>query len=371
MIYRETDIEALKAPDVMHAYCAAALGAGKRFGNVWKYPCPFGAHTRLKLEVAERNGAGVAICRACNQGGTVFDIAAAVLGVDRRAEFAKCVQEVAEKTGAYLATDDAPRPRRKSARMLPPPPRMMDEPAPEYLPPDEERAALDMVRAAAAAPDAMMRHAAALGLPADAVMFHTDIADAAPFGLLGLDARGALVYVYTMKDDAGAVRVTMTKRRALPGETPRFLAHGRKCNLWGADAARNARRVVIAEGESDTLALRAAFWIWADIWAKDAPETYPAPGAFPVVLGKPDAGTFRETWARALRGKDAIIAADNDDAGRAGARATAAALLAAGACRVFIWHAPAPAKDARAALDAARPWLLAENVMNTKTLFEQ
>ena len=373
MRYRETDIEALKAPDVMHSYCAAALGPGRRFGNVWKYPCPFGAHARLKLEVAEKDGAGVAICRACGKGGTVFDIAAAVLGVGRRAEFLRCVQSVAEKTGAHLMPeDDGPAPRRRAAHAralqghckpaaLPPPP-------PEWLPPQDEAAALDMVRRAAAAPDAVRRHAAALGLPADAFLYHTDM-EAAPCGMLGIDERGALVYVYTRIID-GRPRVSMTKRRALPGESPRFLAHGRKCHLWGADAARAAARVIITEGESDALAMRAAFWAWADSWAHESPETYPPANVFPAVVAKPDAGTFRDEWARELMEKDVILCADADEAGSKGAQATAAALHAAGVRRVFIWTPPPPAKDARAALDTARPWKLAENVITHKKLVQ-
>lgn len=375
MRYREADIEALKAVDVMHAYCSAVLGQGKLFGRVWKYPCPFGSHTRLKLEVAERGGAGVAICRACNRGGSVFDIAAAVLGVDARRDFLRCVEEVAEKTGVRMAdAGSLPPSCRRSAHALPTPCRrpVADSGAQvEYLPAEDERSALEAVARAAGNEAAMRRHAAALGLPFEAVMFHTRAEEAAPLGLLGLTRDERLLYVYTARDAAGSLRVTMTKRRGMAGDKPRFLAHGRKCGLWGADAIADARRVIITEGESDCLALRASVWAWADAWAQDEPETFPPQASFPVVLAKPDAGTFRPSWAAALRGRDVILAADADTAGKDGAQRTANILREAGVRRVFLWTPEPPCKDARAALDVSRPWRLAESLfIDKKPLYE-
>lgn len=376
MKYSEADIEALKAPGVLHDYCAAALGAGKRFGNVIKYPCPFGAHTRLKLEVTEKNGNGVAYCHACGTGGTVFSVAAAVRGLDAQKDFLQCVEEVAERIGYRLTpADDAPPHTRRKPAAAPPPirraPAAPPPAAPVYLPAEHEQAAFEAVKRAAARPDKMKEHAAALGLPDSVLLFHTDEKEAAALGLLGLDAAGRLIYVYTARDAAGALRITMTKRRSRPGEMPRFMARGGKSALWGIAAARDAARVIITEGESDALAVRAAFWEWFTLWAQDSPDTLPAADIFPAICAKPDAGTFREAWAAELRGKDCILCADNDPAGEDGAKKTARILHAAGVRRVFIWHAPAPAKDARAALDAARPWLLADDIMLNKKLFEE
>ena len=375
------DITALKSPDVLHAYCRAALGAGKQVGRLIFYPCPYGAHSRPKLEVSERDGVGVAMCRACDRGGTVYDVAAGVLGLDARKDFPAVVQAVADAVG-YVLRDDAAETPRKSHRKrktgfsrplgaiaAPAQARPVEKPL-EYLPPDEEAAALDAVRRAADNPARMEEHAALLGLPLDAVMFHTDIQEAGALGLLGLGKGGRLLYVYTHRPAAGEpVRVVGVKTRNLPGVEPRFLMRGSKQMPWGWDSVDAAGLVFVTEGESDALAVRAALWAWLEDWAHNEPDTFPAADAWPVVVGKPDAGTFRDTWARRLVGKDVVLIVDNDDAGRKGAEKTAGILRAAGVRRVFVWTPPAGAKDARAALDAARPWLLADDLMvNRKEL---
>jgi len=372
------DITALKSPDVLHAYCRAALGAGKQVGRLMFYPCPYGAHSRPKLEVSERDGVGVAMCRACDRGGTVYDVASGVLGLDARKDFPAVVQAVADAVG-YVLRDDAPEMPRKSHRKrktgfsrplgavaAPAPAHPVEKPL-EYLPSDEEAAALDSVRHAAASPDALAWWADRLGLPLDVLMFHTDIQEAAPFGLLGLDERGRLLYVYTHRPAADEpVRVVGVKTRNLPGAEPRFLMRGSKQTPWGWDAVDSAGLVFITEGESDALAVRAAMWAWLDDWAHNEPDTYPDADVLPVVVGKPDAGTFREAWARRLVGKDVELIVDNDDAGRKGAEKTAGILRAAGVRRVFMWTPPAGAKDARAALDATRPWLLADDLLENR-----
>ena len=372
------DVAALKAPDMLHAYCRAALGAGKQVGRLTFYPCPWGAHSRPKLEVSERDGVGVAMCRACDCGGTVYDVAAGVLGLDVKKDFPAVVQAVADAVGYVLLEDAAEMPRKGrrkgktgfsrplGAVAAPAPARPVEKPL-EYLPPDEEAAALDAVRRAADNPARMAEHAALLGLPLDAVMFHTDIQEAGALGLLGLGKGGRLLYVYTHRPAAGEpVRVVGVKTRNLPGVEPRFLMRGSKQVPWGWDAVEAAGLVFVTEGESDALAVRAALWAWLDDWAHNEPDSFPAADAWPVVVGKPDAGTFRDTWARRLVGKDVVLIVDNDDAGRKGAEKTAGILRAAGVRRVFVWTPPAGAKDARAALDAARPWLLADDLMENR-----
>ena len=372
------DVVALKAPDVLHAYCRAALGAGKQTGRLMFYPCPWGAHSRPKLEVSERDGVGVAMCRACDRGGTVYDVAAGVLGLDARKDFPAVVQAVADAVGYVLRDDAAEMPRKCNRKRktcfsrplgavaVPAPARPVEKPL-EYLPPDEEAAALDAVRRAADNPARMKEHAALLGLPLDVVMFHTDIQEAGALGLLGLGKGGRLLYVYTHRPAAGEpVRVVGVKTRNLPGVEPRFLMRGSKQIPWGWDAVDAAGLVFVTEGESDALAVRAALWAWMDDWAHNEPDSFPAADAWPVVVGKPDAGTFRDTWARLLVGKDVVLIVDNDEAGRKGAEKTAGILRAAGVRRVFVWTPPAGAKDARVALDAARPWLLADDLMENR-----
>ena len=368
------DVSALKAPDVLHAYCRTALGAGKQVGRLMFYPCPWGAHSRPKLEVSERDGVGVAMCRACDRGGTVYDVAAGVLGVDARKDFPAVVRAVADAVGYVLREDTAEIPRKShrkgktgffrplGAVAAPAETRPVDKPL-EYLPANEETAALDAVRRAAENPARMAEHAALLGLPPDVMMLHTDIQEAGALGLLGLGKGGRLLYVYTHRPAAGeSVRVVGVKTRNLPGVEPRFLMRGSKQIPWGWDAVAAAGLVLVTEGESDALAVRAALWAWLDDWAHNEPDSFPAADAWPVVVGKPDAGTFRDEWARRLVGKDVELIVDNDDAGRKGAEKTAGILRAAGVRRVFVWMPPDGVKDARAALDAARPWLLADSL---------
>lgn len=376
------DVAALKAPDVLHTYCRAALGAGKKMGRLTFYPCPWGAHTRPKLEVTERDGVGVAMCRACDTGGTVFNVAAGVLGLDAKRDFPAVVQGVADTVGYTLRTDDTGMLKKRHRKRKPgfsrpldvvTPPAMKtpaDKPL-EYLPPDEEAAALAAVKRLADTPAAVARYAVLLGLPPDVLEYHTGTEEAAPLGLLGLDERGRLLYVYTHCPVAGAMpRVFAVKRRSFPGENPRFIMRGSPALPWGMDAVDAAGLILVTEGESDALAVRAAFWSWLDDWARNEPDTYPPSDALPAVIAKPSAGTFRETWTHRLKGKEVILVTDNDDAGRKGADKTAGILRAAGVRRVFLWTPPDGAKDARAALDTARPWLLADDILTSKQRIE-
>lgn len=385
--FTQADLAALKAADTARAYAERVLGAPKREGAAWYFPCPFHTHARPKLRIdAAPDGAGLAVCKADGVQGDVFTLAAAVLGLDARRDFAACVQDVAEKTGYTLRADapaDSRKPARRgrgNARRRPCPARVplaaaqnaagrADGAQVEYLPADEEAAALGAVRRAAGRPDLMARHADALGLPLSALLVHTDIADAAGLGLLGLDAAGRLLYVYTRRDDGGRVRVLMVKRRSLPDEVaqgaPRFLCRGSKQSLYGADAARGCGEVFITEGESDALAVRAAVWCFLDDWAHNSPDDFP-PDGLPAVVAKPDAATFRAAWADALRGKSVTLITDADDAGREGARKTAAVLRAAGVRRVFLWTPAGGAKDARAAFDMAHPCDLADDILERR-----
>lgn len=373
------DVEALKAPDVLRAYCERELGAGRRRGALTFYRCPWGSHTRLKLEVTEKNGVGLAMCRACNMGGSVLDVAAGVLGTDAKRDYAAVVEHVAEVVGYALRDDDTPRRgRRRQARRRFTPTRPQ-EPAGgenaakvEYLPADAEKAALEAVRRAACNPAAMARYADELGLPLRDLMTHTDM-ELAGRGLLGLSPDGHLLYVYACHDAAGAVRVLMVKMRSWPEEVAQgkqrfYCGKGEhKQALYGAGSIGASESVIITEGESDCLALRAALDAWLEYELHNEPYTYPPPELIPAVVAKPDAGTFRAVWAAPLRGRDAILCVDNDEAGRRGAAGTAAILKAAGACRVYAWSPAGECKDVREAFRHCNPCELIDNLLTHKT----
>ena len=374
MNIRQEDIDALKAPDVMHAYCERELGAGRRRGALTFYPCPWGVHERLKLEVTERNGCGVALCRACNRGGSVLDVAAGVLGMDARRDFTAVAEHVAQAVGFSLRGDVAPG-RRRAQRHVSVKPRQALERAedtpPLYLPAEAEKAALDAVRRAAAAPVAMACHALQLGLPTSCMTMHTDM-QLADCGLLGLSPRGHLLYVYSCHDATGAVRVQMVKQRSKPEEIAKgkqrfYCTKGsHKQALYGAGYIDVSGCVVITEGETDCLALRAALDTWLRYRLSCEPDSYPTRELIPSIVAKPDAGTFRAAWAEPLRGRDVILCVDNDEAGRKGAAATADILKAAGVCRVFAWFPPQNCKDARDAYRRLSPFDLIHSLLINK-----
>lgn len=374
------DINALRAPDVLHDYCRSVLGAGKRVGRLMFYPCPYGSHTRPKLEVAEKDGCGVAMCRACSRGGTVYDIAGAVNGLDPRKDFARCVQAVADAVG-YTLTDtgneNTPKKgnrRRKSAfsarsgvSTLPAMQKPAEKPL-EYLPADEEKKALDNVRRLAACSDMQARFAEMLNLPPWIIQSHADIQECACRGLLGVDDSNRLLYVYTHSpSDGEPVRVLGVKTRNPQGVQPRFLMRGSKQSLWGADDATPADVVILTEGESDALAVRASLECWLDAWTHEEIAINPPRMA---VLARPDAGTFRESWARALRGKAVILLTDADDAGQQGADKIADILHAAGVREIDRWQPRSGCKDARTAFDKNKPADLIRDIVTRKTSFK-
>ena len=381
MAISETDKQALRAPDVLHAYCRATLGEGKRVGRLMFYPCPYGAHTRPKLEVAEKDGDGVCLCRACNQGGDVFNVAAGVLGLDIRKDFEAVAKAVADAVGYVLRYDSAEMPRKgrrkrktgffrtggiSTRKAISPAVESRAAQPLEYRPPDEEAAALDAVERLRNTPGAIARFASELNLPAWIIHAHTDIQECASLGLLGIDWRERLLYVYTHTSaDSGRVRVLGVKTRNPKGSEHRFLMRGKKQALWGADFAAGASVVIMAEGESDALAVRASCDAWEEQERTTHPADFPLPDELPAIVARPDAKTFLDSWARAYRGKRVILLADNDGGtGEKGAKSTAEKLKNAGVLRVHIWTPPPGAKDARDVYDAARPWALFESIIS-------
>ncbi|MGN0820406.1 MAG: toprim domain-containing protein [Akkermansia sp.] len=376
MTITQNDLEALKGYDITRAYCEAALGQPVRRGRVLVFPCPFGTHTRPHLELADLGGVGITLCRSCNIGGTVLDVAAAVLGMDAHRNFAACVREVAERVGYTLHDEPADRGVRRGrprAALRPMRPALMPD-EPQDLPPPEQEKALRAVERARRNPQMMQAHAEALGLPLADLLAHTDPNDAAA-GLLGLDESDHLLYVYTHRGSDG-LHVLMVKTRSHPAEVargvPRFLCRGRKCALFGADLARRGggKDVYITEGESDALAVRAAFRQLLDYLSHNAPENYPGTGWMPAVLAKPDAGTFRADWATPFADTNVTLIADSDEAGLNGARKTAHVLYTAGADRVLLWTPSEGMKDARAALRLEYPMALAEDIFHNRKMIE-
>lgn len=372
------DVDALKAPDVLRTYCEHELGAGRRRGSLMFYRCPWGTHTRLKLEVTEKNGVGLAMCRACNCGGSVMDVAAGVLGMDAKRDFAAVVEHVAEVVGYALRDDDSPRrgkrrqARRRYTLTRPQEHRKnADAALVEYLPADEEKAALEAVRRAAGTPAAMARFSNELGLPLRALMTHTDM-ELAGRGLLGLSHDGHLLYVYTCCDAVGTVRVLMTKIRSWPNEISagkqRFYCGkgSHKHALYGADSIGVSECVIITEGESDCLALRAAQDEYLEYERCCVPDDYPPPEQIEAIVAKPDAGTFKPMWATPLHGRDVILCVDNDEAGRKGAADTAAILKDAGVCRVFAWSPTGGEKDVREAYRRCNSCALIDDIILKK-----
>lgn len=373
-----SDIAAIKAPDILHAYCAAQLGQPQRVGSVLKYPCPFGAHTRPKLEVSEVKGQGLAICRACNRGGSVIDIAAAVLGADpHTAEgLAVIMRDISEVTG-YRLTPTEPQGRRKrrgiAERVASAEPYRLGRPTtcanlipaaaqriaaaaaqasqaqPAGLPAELVAAARQAVQRLRHSPAAAVRHAATLGLPAAA------LDDAIMRGLLGQDESGRLCYLYHSGGTLAAVKVRHPK-----GHEPRFTCWkgSHKSLLWGCDSITPDSLIVMTEGESDAIAAGYSVQCLADALRSDGLTLPPV-----AVVARPDAGSVRPEWGAIIARHAVVLCVDADDAGRAGAARFVSELRAAGVTTVHIWTPPPPHKDARDAFRRDTPADLAESIL--------
>lgn len=372
MTINPTDKAVLLEPEYLHAYCSAKLGQPQRVGNLLVYPCPYGSHTRPKLQAREYQGRGRAKCWACGEGGTVFDVAAAVEGLDVKKDFPAVVQAVADAVGYVLHDDSSGTPKKSSRKrkacfsrpsgvVAPPTPDTPAEKPLESLPPDAQQRIRQCMRRAEDYPEKLREHADHLGIPFEELEFRTHL-DSLKYGGIGLDEYNRLIYIYAAKDNIFAA-----KTRNHAGHQPRFILQGSPALPWGMDDAEIAESVIITEGESDAMAIHASFYEYLEWVSHNAPDRYPRPELYPAIIAKPSASTFRAEWGERLRGKDVILVIDNDEAGLKGADKTAAALRASGVRRVFTWLPPDGCKDARAALDAARPWTLAENILTTKT----
>lgn len=365
------DKDTLLEPDYLHSYCSAKLGEPQRMGNLWIYPCPYGSHTRPKLQVREYQGKGLAKCWACGKGGTVYDVAASVEGLDVKKDFAAVVQAVADAVGYVLHDETDKRPHksiRKRKESFPRPSGVVAPLAPvtpaekplEYLPPDAQQRIRQCMQRADDNSEKLREHADQLGIPFEELEVRTHL-DSLKYGGIGLDEHGRLIYIYADKG-----QIFAAKTRNHEGRQPRFILRGSPALPWGMDDSADAETVIITEGESDTMAIHSSFYELMEWVSHNAPDRYPRYELLPAVIAKPSASTFNATCGAKLRGKDVILVVDNDEAGRNGAEKTAAVLRAAGVRRIFTWLPPDGCKDARAALDISRPWTLAENILTKK-----
>lgn len=383
--YGDTERDRLKTLSVMQSYCNAKLGSPKREGNAWMYDCPVGTHNRKKLRVQEHNGIGWAHCWACDWQGDIFDLAAAILRVDRDSRFGDLIEDIARTCGIPLRESTGTRPRRLSAADR----RNQDalrkiyreqaqtaspEPSPAAKPLNIEDVRASLARAAT--DTARMDYwARVLGIDAYYLRARAD-AELAPYGQLGLDAAGHLQYIYTDTDSAGKVIPVAVKTRNFPGEQPRmWYAAGAPTCLFGAAEIAHHRSIYITEGESDSLALNLALDCWRDLLMEEATDRNIPQIPFestPFAAAKPSAGTFKPEWARQLRGKVITLIVDRDPAGQAGAQKTADILRSLGCSTIYSWTPPPEyhAKDARDAYIHLRstPVDLIDNIQSTRQL---
>lgn len=386
--YSTQDLDALKSCEYLRAYCDAELGQAKREGGKARYECAFCGHSRPKMELREKDGHGCAVCVASGTHGDVFAVAQAL---HAGFSFAQAVEHVAQVVGYSLKPQCS---GRKGARYQGSTVMVKARHAPAIVSPahmpveflDEARQAQarEAVKRAIQRPEVLARHASLLSLPVEALSSHV-MKESAPHGMIGLDEHMRLVYVYLMRDAQGAYKATGFKVRSRPEDiakgAQRFYMYGKKASLWGAAALdvdvaaygdeprARVRTVIITEGESDCLAVRFSLlseWGELEHLCRNAPDDYPHPEHIPLVLARPDAGTFKPQWAVPLRGRDVILTVDNDETGEKKAQDVAQILQHAGVGKMSLWFPPDGKKDARAVFNRHAPHELINNILNNR-----
>lgn len=352
MIAKE-DIEELKKIGYIRAYCDKELVRQPVWvGTSSYYWCPWEEHTDAHLDVHEYKEKGNAHCWRCDKRGDIFDVAAAVLKKDVKKDFEEIVRHVAKAVGYELHEGGTAAGGKKvSTRWVgDDPARYRREPVAEeeeeiqFMSEEEVDEVWDAEKRARRERDVLASYAEELGLPFEALFFHADVTRM-EYGILGLTPEKRLLFVYTARDNEGRVRMTMTKQRGLAGEAQRFMCNkgAKKQVLFGEPMIEGSEYVIITEGESDTLAARYALRKWAEREGIPPDDG----GGLPVVVAKPDAGTFKARWARMLVGKKVILCIDNDDAGIKGAGKTCEVLRRCGVEDIHAWSAPKGVKDVR------------------------
>ncbi|MCC8149650.1 toprim domain-containing protein [Akkermansia sp.] len=376
------ELSDLKTPDALNEYCRRVLGPPQRHRGVMIYPCPFGTHTRFKLQVTEYQGEGRFKCWACDRGGDLFDLHAGMNAQDTQRDFPGILRGVCEILGVRLPDDDGtPIPARRRSGRPRPTPFMAVAPPGEtscfVSAPDE--AELDACRERLVLDERLAGELAAeLGLSPLMMLVHTD--RTLGRGLLGATEDRRLVYLYQANDEAGNTRYTGMKLRrrdnhpnlCLKLETGQWKSHGTMNSTegnphgirfmwsigkagapWGIHSAYGKRFVIVTEGESDCLAIGQALEGFRESYQQDVDPDTRRPyedrrgsleAMIPAVVAIPGAGGMKAGWDTLLAGKNVILALDADRAGREAAFKLRERLTAAG-CVIRDWMPPY--KDAR------------------------
>jgi DNA primase len=102
--------------------------------------------------------------------------------------------------------------------------------------------------------------------------------------------------VIPIKNESGDFSFNKYRRNPLDANTPKYMYDkGGTKTLYGAFKIKGEKKVLITEGEMDTLVA----------WSAN----------IPAVSGTGGAGTFVEEWVELLRDKEVVICFDNDEAG--------------------------------------------------------
>lgn len=383
--------EQLKSYESLLAYCEQALGRATRSGSEMRFTCPYGSHERPHLAVANKDGQGVYRCRACNIGGDIFTLAAYLNHLDTKKDFNDIARAIADTLQITL-TDDAgkqhcPRVTSRRRRRIQQPPLNTATPAARFISAENENYLLQRMQATTA--ENLQAHAAALGLTAKGLAY---IARHPEQGGIALAPDGRLLVLYTAEDEAGKLRITACKLRkskhaedlpaylhagkwttgkqatdarfmwiakngTLPpvkeGERPRYTYA--PTAPYGMQAAINARRIIITEGESDAWTARISLAHYAKLAGYN-------PCDFASVIAIPGVSSFKSDWMPYFIGKNILLCLDADEAGK---KALPQVLdkLTAYSARVHIYTPAAGKKDLRAEFCTYAPAALAERLL--------
>lgn len=228
----QQDIDELASYDTLLAYCEHTLGAGHRRGTDLLFMCPYSSHQHPKLSIANKEGAGVFKCRACDIGGNIFALAAHLNGKDKKQDFRELCHLIADTTGTVIRDDedgDAAKTRRRkpqkpAQRVLTL--RALSDAAANakrreiaFLDETGQQLASDCLRRARGNYGLIKQHADALGITPRHLMLHCLFPER---GAIGLTEDGRLCYIYTANDETGKLRAVAVKVRNAPGAPARF-----------------------------------------------------------------------------------------------------------------------------------------------------
>ena len=360
----EEDIKKWKQFDVLYNYCEKKLGPGIQKGNLFLYPCPWGFHFTKKLEIKELKDGGKYSCWSCDKHGDIFDLVAELSG--------KSKPSFSEKVELVLNDKDIDKPSSESQEDCKvkqgDPCHSLTRPVKEKKVLMTEEEVWQSVQRAAEYSWVMRNYANKLNLPMEILMAHTDINNA-DRGLLGLNKYRKLLYIYTNRDDSGKLLIHGVKQRADKQKGPRFfwaISH-RPQKLFGEQSIKGSETVIITEGESDALAVRASLSAWLEHEHFENSDGYDEYEKQFAVVAKPSAHISGQEWALPLHNKSVILCVDNDEAGKEGANQTIEFLKTIGVLNVYTWIPPTGKKDARATFCKEKPDELIINIIMNKT----